>query len=143
MKTTLKIITFTILLIQLSCAKNDTSLDTLTNQITGEWQLTTRLIDSGNGPIWVDIDDGYTYTFDRNGSFTSTRFTDCDYGTYSVNGDELNLIFGCPDFTVWFESPNDAFVDRIEFENNTTVILYPINPFCIEQCATRFTKISE
>jgi hypothetical protein len=140
MKTTLKIIVLTILLLQLSCTKNDTALDTLTNQIIGEWQISEALW--WPNP-WTTVPDGYTYTFSRDGSFTSTRFTECGNGTYNIAGDELSLIFGCADFNVWFESPNNAFVYKIEFEDLTTATLTPIIPQCIEVCVNRFTKISE
>lgn len=111
------------------------------SSIVGIWQLIEVFQDSGDGSGgWQSVNNGYKYTFTSNNMFFSDRFTECNYGTYSLNANQLTLDFGCSGFTTNIENPNGVFIENISYEAND-LILNPTYLFCVEGCGWKFKKI--
>ena len=122
----------------LSCSHND-NLDTIVT-IVGSWKLFEIYSNSGGGTgQWSQIDNGYSYTFFSNGEFSSSRFSECTDGTYSITNNKLTLVFGCTGFTTRVEGPEGTFIEQMTFESGF-LILTPTYLTCIEGCAYKFKK---
>lgn len=138
-----KILSMTIILsliLLLSGCNNDDETNS-DSSIVGIWQLIEVYNDPGDGSGgWQPVDNGYKYTFTSNNMFFSDRFSECNYGTYSLNANQLTLDFGCSGFTTNIENPNAVFIENMSFEAND-LILNPTYLFCVEGCGWKFKKI--
>jgi len=142
MKKLLKLgIIFCIILTILSCSNEDEKVENV-NSIVGTWKLIEIYNDPGDGSgSWNSVENGYSYKFAVNGEFTSTRFSECSSGNYSINSNELTLNFDCDGFTAGIENPEGTFIENYGFESNT-VILVPTYLNCDEGCGWKFEKIN-
>jgi len=121
-----------------SCTIDDTD-----DSIIGTWVLKNIYTNPGVGAgSWTPVDNGYQYTFYSNGDFTSTRFSECTNGTYSIENDKLILDFGCEGFTTGIEIPKGTFIEQMNFENGF-LILKPTYLLCIEGCGWKFDKLKK
>jgi len=138
------ILIFIMLFSATSCTENN-SEDNTTNdsKIIGQWQL-VEIYESNEGNInqWNSVDDGYLYTFNPDGTFTSSRFPECTTGIYSITDTLLTLGYDCPNFGIGVERPAGTFVESYSFENNQ-LILVPTYMICDEGCGWKFSKTSE
>jgi len=135
------ILIFSILISLTSCNSDDTNKQEST--VIGNWKLIeTYGSDGGNNPQWNSVANGYTYTFNQNGSFTSNRFSECSEGNYSILANNLTLDYGCSNFDTGIETPAGTFVEKLVFENEN-LILTPTYLACIEGCAFKFEKIQQ
>lgn len=133
------ILIFSMLFSLFSCNGTDTIEQE--NSIYGTWTLIEIYgSDGGSNPQWTSVTIVYTYTFNENGSFTSSRFSECTSGTYSIENDKLILNFGCEGFTTGIESPPGTFIEQMYFENGH-LILKPTYLNCIEGCGWKFDKL--
>ena len=82
------ILIFTILL--LSCSNDDNKPQE--NPLKGTWKLIeTYSSDGGSNPQWTSVENGYTYTFNSNGTYSSTRFSECSTGEYTITDSTATL----------------------------------------------------
>lgn len=128
-------------LLFIACNNNDFA-ENPEQSIIGTWQLIETLSDIGDGSgDWKSVMDGYTYTFDSNGGFTSNRFAECNRGAYFINTTDqhLTLDYSCIHFTQGIEQPPGTFVEQFTFETND-LILNPTYVFCVESCGWKFRK---
>lgn len=110
--------------------------------IIGTWKLIEVDLDPGDASgSWSSVENGYTYNFSANGQFTSTRFSECSTGTYSLDSNQLTLDFDCDGFTTGIEDPEGTFIENYTFESNT-VIVVPTYITCIEGCGWKFEKVN-
>ena len=131
---------FCILLTIFACSNDDENVKE-ENWIVGTWKLIEIYTDPGDGiGSWNSVQNGYTYNFSVNGEFTSTRFSECSSGTYSINSDELTLDFDCDGFTAGIENPEGKIIENYTFESNK-IIFVPTYYMCIERCGWKFEKI--
>lgn len=120
---------------------NDNDSKPKDTSLAGTWKLAEFFGgDGGSNPKWSPVSNGYTYTFKSDGTFTSTRFSECTYGTYNLENSKLTLIFGCTGFTTSVETPKGTFVENYRI-NNGKMILTPSYSACIEGCDYAFVKI--
>ena len=111
------------------------------NSIYGTWKLIELYqSDGGSNPQWTTVDVAYTYTFNNDGTFSSTRFTECTSGTYDKSNNSITLDYGCDGFNTGIELPPGTFVESYIFEN-ANLILTPSYLNCFEGCAYKFEKI--
>lgn len=109
--------------------------------IVGTWQLIEVYgSDGGSNPQWTPVEDGYTYTFKSDSTFSSNRFNECEIGTYSTNQDQLTLNYSCDGFTTGIEGSEGTFVENFKIENSL-MFLSPTYMSCIEGCDNKFKKI--
>lgn len=82
------------------------------------------------------ITDGFTITFNKNGTFTSNEMSDYPSGTYKVSSsNEITLTYRSATLTPITK------VKRISSLSDNGLILEPI-PVCIEGCSERYEKIT-
>lgn len=131
-----------LVLTMFGCSNDDNESPLQEKSIIGTWKLIEIYNDSGDGNgRWNSVEDGYTYNFSANGEFTSTRFSECGNGNYSIVSNELSLDFDCEGFTAGIENPDGIFIELFTFESNY-VILTPTYLTCIEGCGWKFKKIN-
>jgi hypothetical protein len=125
-----------LLFLILSCSNDDKVHST---NIIGTWKLYQANIGASN---FNTVKDGYTYTFNTDGTFKSTRFTECQTGTYAISSNVLTLDYGCEDFTTSIESPAGTFLENYKLEKGY-MYLSPTYLFCDEGCSYKFSKIKD
>lgn len=124
------------------CSNDDENIKD-ENSIVGTWKLIEVYNDPGDGSgSWNSIENGYTYNFSVNGEFTSTRFSECSSGNYSINSNKLTLDFDCDGFTAGIENPEGTFIENYTFESDR-IILVPTYLNCDEGCGWKFEKINQ
>ena len=128
----------TMLFLYTGCNEEDTKQQE--KSIYGTWQL-IEIYQSGGGsnPQWTAVNIGYTYTFKDDGTFSSTRFTECTSGTYKTSTNSITLDYSCDGFDTGIESPPGTFVENYMFENNN-LTLTPSYLNCVESCDYKFEK---
>ncbi|MBC6401693.1 MAG: hypothetical protein GDA42_10380 [Ekhidna sp.] len=108
--------------------------------IYGTWKLIeTYGSDGGSNPQWATIKNGYTYIFNKNETFSSTRFNECTTGIYLLTNNTLTLDFDCNEFDTGVEESSGTFVENYIFENNN-LILTPSYLSCFEGCGYKFER---
>lgn len=133
------ILIFSMLITFVNCANDD--INKQEDSIIGAWKLMETYIgDGGSNPKWTTVTDGYIYTFNSDGSFTSNRFSECSKGVYSLLADNLTLDYECDGFTTGIETPEGTFIEKFIFEKES-LILTPTYLTCIEGCDYKFKKI--
>ncbi|KFF07193.1 DUF5640 domain-containing protein [Flavobacterium reichenbachii] len=121
------LLTLTVLFVLTGCSNDDKNLDT--NNIIGTWKL-------------HKTQNGYTYTFNTDGTFKSSRFTKCLTGKYTVSSDKLTLDYDCEGFTTQIETPSGTFIENFKLEKGY-MYLSPTYLTCDEGCSYKFKKISD
>lgn len=126
----------------LACNSDDDNPEkTQNSSLVGKWELIEVYLDPGDGSgDWMIAEDSYEYNFTVNGNFTSTKYTECGTGDYSINSNLLTLDYDCEGFTTNVEDPEGTFVENFSFENDY-LILVPTYMSCDEGCAWKFEKI--
>lgn len=126
----------TLIFLSTGCSNDDKKLDT--SNIVGTW----KHYEEYDNFKWNKVDGGYTYTFNANGTFKSTRFTECIKGKYTVASDKLTLDYDCDEFTTQVESPPATYVENYKLEKGY-MYLTPTYLVCFEGCTSKFRKISD
>lgn len=124
------IIIYFFLLITTICCSNRNE----ENQYIGTWKLKQSLVSDGtsNPPTWQNVTNGYTIVFNNNGSFTTSQFTDCNAGNFSISNNIITLTYTCGNITI----PNKF---KIISNSDSELILSNIN--CDEECKDKFVKL--
>ena len=137
-KTMKKTIIITVFLsILLSCSKdNDKAIPTelLTTWKYAEFIGFNIYCSDCTGPYLIT--DGFTITFNKNGTFTSNELANYPNGTYEVSSsNEITLTYRSSTL-----SPITK-IKRITSLTNNGLVLEPI-PICIEGCSERYEKVT-
>lgn len=125
-----------------ACSNDDEKELTTQERLIGTWKLVEVYGSDGGQGQWTPVEDGYTYTFNDNGTFTSTRFSECTYGTYTLTSSTLILSFGCEGFTTGIEDPEGTFIENFVYDNNF-IFLSPTYLTCDEGCDQKYQKITD
>lgn len=122
-----------------SCSQNEnTEKENLS--LIGSWKLIeTYNSDGGSTPSWKSVENGYTYSFKSDGSFTSNRFSECTKGNYTISYNKLTLTFDCAGFNTGIENSPGVFIEELIFDNSS-IILKPTYLNSIEGCSFKFKK---
>lgn len=121
------------------CSEKETNQQE--NSIYGTWQLIEIYqSDGGSSPQWTTVDESYIYTFNNDGTFSSTRFTECTSGTYEISNNSITLNYSCVGFDTGMENPPGTFIESYIFKN-ANLILTPFYLNCIEGCDYKFEKV--
>lgn len=121
-------------------ACNDDENKDQQSTINGSWLLTEIYESDGIIGSWKEVENGFVYTFNNDMTFTSTRFTECTYGTYSTTNQVLTLMFGCEGFDTGIENPPGTFIENMDFDGKD-LILSPSYMNCDEGCGYKFVRI--
>ena len=138
-----KTLTITVLLlILLSCSKcsdnDDSNYATNHPVLLATWKYVEFIGFDYNCPTCGPylITDGFTITFNKNGTFTSNELADYPNGIYVVSkSDEITLTYHSSTL-----SPITK-VKKISSISNNGLVLEPI-PICIEGCSERYEKVT-
>lgn len=123
------------------CSDDDDQSELSATGISGTWLLTeTYIYEPDNQGHWVPTENGYTYTFNSDGTFSSTRFFECTTGEYSMSKNQLILTYDCKGFDTGIEDKAGTFIENYHLENGK-IILTPTYLNCDEGCGFKFEKI--
>lgn len=124
------ILILSMLLSLTSCSDDDVKPQE--NDILGTWKLIeTYGSDGGSNPQWTAVNNGYTYTFNNDGTLISDRFT-CN-GSYSLlSQNQVTISFDCADSQF-------NLVYNFTFKNQY-LILTPNLSNCDEGCGDKYEK---
>lgn len=119
-----------------SCDSEDKTLEFTEANLTGTWKLVEAYADPGDGSgTFQPVSDGYSFSLNSDGTFTSERISECSSGTFSIKEkDKIIFNFKCPNYT-------ETFVDTASFDG-TMLVTSPLAPNrCFEGCGSKFKKI--
>jgi hypothetical protein len=118
----------------LGCSK-DSKKEEPTPAFVGKWQLIEVYTGGPPNPDskWVQIDNGYILSLNKNKTFTTTQFTECNTGTFFVTEEILTYKFSCGN--------DDGTPDEFRIYSNTENELIINNIYCIEGCDEKFKRI--
>lgn len=109
--------------------------------LLGTWILVeTKVSDGGSPAEWMAVDEGYTYTFKKEGSFASSKFNDCVTGTYTITDDQLILNYSCERLSGGIQSPQGGFVENFLLIGEF-LILTPQYTVCYEGCGEKLLRV--
>ena len=120
-------------LINCSNSKEEPVAEAIT--LTGKWKIIEGKISSGGAlPLnWTTINNGYELSFGDNGIYSTTEYTTCNSGSFSVINQVINYTNTCGNTT-----PIQKY--KILSMTSTELILQGL--FCIEECQYKYLKIS-
>ncbi len=112
------------------------------DRIVGSWKLVEIYSENASGEgQWTPAVNSYSYTFNENGTFTSTRFSQCTTGNYSVYSGELALDFECSNNGISTMSISNtaasSYIEEFDYEGSN-VIFIPTYPACDQGCRFKF-----
>lgn len=110
--------------------------------LIGKWKMVGSYQSDGGPQYYVDVSNGELLEFSGDGMFTSSKYSACNEGTYSIVNKELILNYNCEAFDKQFPDLNGKFVYGISKESNF-LLLSPKSVLCIEGCSAKFKKISD
>lgn len=102
--------------------------------------MTEAFISSGGPQYWVAIENGEDIDFFENGMFSSTRFSDCTTGSFSVEQDILSLRYNCDGFESIAENQDGFITYDLKFEAGSFIATPTSGPICIEGCSYKYQK---
>jgi len=120
---------------------DDTIVGNENGIIIGSWKLVEASISSGGPQYLVEIEDGEEFEFLNNGNFTTTRDTECTEGKFTIESNELSLIYDCDGFNPHVENPDGAITYQITFGSDY-FILVPTTVMCVEGCSYKYKKVT-
>ena len=125
---------FISLIFVLSCSKNNNEKSN--QNITGKWkQVAFYNSNGGSTPIWNQVDNGYTIEFLNNGKFISTKHSECTTGDFILTtNNQISMTYNCSSF-------KNNFIEAIEMNTISELVLKPSYKECDEGCSVKFIKI--
>lgn len=135
-----KLVYLSILVFSLfSCSPNDEN-KIIDSELIGKWKMTEAFISSGGPQYWVAIENGEDFEFFENGLFSSTRFSECATGSFSVVQDKLLLRYNCDGFESKSENLDGFITYTLKFEADIFIATPTSGPLCIEGCSYKYQK---
>ena len=129
------------LLSMIACSEDEIKGEQQTS-IYGTWQLVESFVVDGVEGDWVQVDSGYTYELNSDGTFKSSEYNECSDGNYEIASQKITFEYGCENFSTGIENPPGSFTYNFSIKNSTLEI-EPTYVGCFEGCGFRFKKISE
>jgi len=125
-----------LLILTMSCSKSNND-DSSKPSIIGKWKLIELYnSDGGTSPTWHTVTNGYLLEFFSNGTFTSTKHIECTTGSYTISPtNEVNMTYNCVSFT-------NSYLEKVETNTSTQLILKPTYMNCDEGCSVKFEKVN-
>ncbi|MDR2206104.1 MAG: hypothetical protein LBE36_08115 [Flavobacteriaceae bacterium] len=119
-----------------SC-NNDDAREVPENDIVGTWKLVAQWDGGSPSQDWLPVAIAYTYTFDSDGTFSSTVNVNCVQGTYILTDDKLIFNFDCGTFPPIGD--NGTVINNFTWDESY-FILTPTDSSCDEGCKFKFQK---
>ncbi|WBL25752.1 lipocalin family protein [Zunongwangia sp. HGR-M22] len=109
------------------------------DRIVGSWKLVEIYNDNNQ---WTPAENTYSYTFNEDGTFISTRFPQCTIGSYSIQDDEIYLDFDCTtNRMIGIASTSSTIVEELDYED-VNIIFTPAYSDCDQGCRLKFKPIN-
>ncbi len=124
--------------------KNTDDNDSQASSLVGNWKLIEEYVVDGVNGNWVTVlgENSYHIQLFENSTFSSTKYNECEIGTYSFINDELTFDYGCDGFTIGVETPEGVFVENYQLLDEF-LFLTPTYLSCFEGCGLKFIKLIE
>ena len=135
-----KILFLFILVCGLSSCDSDQSMEIPHSELIGEWKMTQAFISAGGPQYWVDVSNGEEFVFFDNGTFISTRYSECTTGFYLVNENKLILDYDCVDFISPAENKDGQITFNLELGKDSFIASPTSGPICIEGCSYKYQR---
>ncbi|MEM8887889.1 MAG: lipocalin family protein [Bacteroidota bacterium] len=110
------------------------------DSLIGTWQLSEAFYSIGGAGSWNKVEEGFSYTFEENGVFRTTKFEDCSSGKYIVEGDKIRMKYDCGNPLPDFANAEGELVEQFKFIGKHLHI-NPAYVFCTEPCDSKFIRI--
>jgi hypothetical protein len=107
------------------------------NTLVGTWKLIESKEGGSPNPDWHPVGYSYTYTFNSDGTFSSTVNVNCVQGVYILTGDKLTFKFDCEGLSQIGD--NSTVIYNFTWKGSD-FILTPTTFICDEGCAYKFRK---
>jgi hypothetical protein len=119
-----------------SCSKSDKNIVTNAS-IIGKWKQTELYTSNGgSSPAWQTVSNGYEIELLSNGTFTSTKYSECATGIYSISvANEVNMTYNCVGFS-------NSYIEIVEKITDSQLVLRPSYQNCDEGCSVKFEKVN-
>ncbi|MDT0687491.1 lipocalin family protein [Autumnicola psychrophila] len=111
-------------------------LDLTTTNLVGTWKLSETYVSPGGETSWQPVEDGSSYTFTQEGTFTSDNNENCAEGEYTVDDDNLALTYTCEEL-----EEGQADVWNLAVHSLTEEVLILRGVGCVEACLYKYKKI--
>lgn len=140
MKLFLHLTVLTLIFLFSGCESGDEQelkvLDLTTTNLVGTWKLSETYVSPGGETSWRAVEDGRSYTFTKEGIFTSDAYEGCTEGEYAVDGDNLIMEYTCEELE---EGQREVWTQAVHSLTEDTLVLRGIG--CIEACLYKYKKI--
>lgn len=110
--------------------------------IIGEWKMIESYISAGGPQFWVDVENGFEYTFFRDRTFISSDYFGCTSGKFNVGSDELSLEYDCDGIKEKLGNSSGITTYKFNFDDGY-LLLTSTTVFCVEGCSYKFEKIKD
>jgi len=127
-------ILLTILLVSASCSKPvPEKVPYPVNTLIGKWKYTEHYMSIGGPGQWYLVQPpNQTVEFKADGTFQSAASFSTTFSRYEITDSATVKFTPAP-------NPTGSVVMKYEFNSVTnTLLLYPVEPMCIEGCAYKF-----
>ena len=131
---------FLLMLVFLFACENEIQQSDDEGSLIGTWQLSETFFSIGGPGSWKKVDDGITYTFERNGIFRTSKFEDCSSGRYVVEGDKIRMKYDCGNPLPEFANAEGELVEQFKFIGKHLHI-NPTYVICVEPCDDRYLRL--
>ena len=135
-----KLIYIPILIFGLFSCSTDGKIEIFNSELTGEWKLTEAFISAGGPQYWVDVEDGEEFVFFDNGIFSSSKYSECTTGLFSIEQNKLLLDYNCKGFESMSENEDGFITYDLKFESDYFIATPTSGPICIEGCSYKYQK---
>jgi len=122
-----------------SC-NSDESNEFNNSDLIGKWKLTEAFISAGGPQYWITIEDGERFVFSEDGTFTSSRYSECAGGIFFIESNKLLLQYNCDEFESQSENVDGFITFDLKFETNYFIATPTSGPICIEGCSYKYQK---
>ncbi len=131
--------TFILIPVLYSCS-SDIPKEFENTDLIGKWKLSEAYISAGGPQDWVAVEDGEELVLFENGTFTSSRYSECTTGTWSTEQIGLILDYNCEGFESESENEDGLITYNLKFESGYFIATPTSGPICIEGCSYKYLK---
>ena len=122
------------MLLLFSCSNSSSNPTNQENLLIGKWKLIEQNNSNGSStpPTWTPVTNGYELTFKSDGTYTTTAYSTCNSGTYSISNQLINYVNSCGASIVEKTRINSVGVNEL--------VVYDLT--CFEECQSKYQKIN-
>ncbi len=110
------------------------------SDLIGKWKLSESFVSAGGGKHWVTATDGDEYEFFDDGTFSSSKYSECTTGVFFIDESTLFLEYKCDGFESNFENKKGYITYTLKFESDSFIATPTSGPICTEGCSYKYIK---